>query len=155
MAFVFSSMSASSLEISDFKSGLMCGTNHNKIGDICLEQTDIKITGNSTCMANQKIEICTWYGFSFNYTNALDSDLIQCKYKVSVPTRLVNIDRVMDESTTEGTYSFSVKSGDGFFINPQYSIYSSSNVGKKKSVSFVCSYNNAELFKYQINLETI
>lgn len=44
---LFFSLSVSAIEISDFKSGLMCGINKDDMGWVCFEQEEINVTGQS------------------------------------------------------------------------------------------------------------
>ncbi|WP_444957792.1 hypothetical protein [Microbulbifer sp. ZKSA002] len=60
----FISIPIQAIEISNFKSGLMCGINKDDMGWVCFAQEEIKITGQSSCISNGNEFKCTWYGYS-------------------------------------------------------------------------------------------
>ena len=145
LIFVFSS-SAMSGEVLNFKAGLMCGINKDDLGWVCFEQKKIPITGQSSCIANGNIEKCTWYGFSFDYKNFQQSDVISCNYTASKVVKEINMSAVVKESTKHGEFNFTVQGGSGHFINPQYSLLKP-NSGSLNT-STVCKIKDKILFRY-------
>jgi hypothetical protein len=146
---VFFSFSSSAIEISDFKSGLMCGINKDELGWVCFEQEDIKITGQSSCIANGKLKQCTWYGFSFKYKNVQKSDIIKCTVTYSEVVSDVNISSLASTDKKEIEFQFSVDANNDYFLNPQYAVLSSRGTTIKSDT--ICSSNSKKLFEYKLN----
>jgi len=146
--FIFAT-NAYSLEISDFKSGLMCGINKDEMGWVCFEQENILITGQSSCSSQGVARKCTWYGYSFNYRNAKKDQIIKCKYSYSRPTDLINYESELDQDTTYSEFEFKLKKPDGYFINPQYSTLAIAKPGEGINVqNVVCSSEGNKLYEY-------
>ena len=148
------SLGLSALEISDFKSGLMCGINKDDMGWVCFEQREIKITGQSSCVSQNNQFKCTWYGYSFNYSNAQQGQVIDCTYTQSKPTYSVDLNSKSDVPVETSTFSFSLSKDNGYFINPQYSALSSSEDEKPLKIEQdVKCYSGGELlYEYGFTL---
>ncbi len=114
------------LEISDFKSGLMCGINKDDMGWVCFESEDIYVTGQSSCQSQSEIMKCTWYGFSFDYSNAKVGQEITCHYTRSEPASQINLQSQSDHTRSSGSFTFTLDKSKGYFVNPQYSVLQTS-----------------------------
>lgn len=149
--FMVISIPAFSIEISNFKSGLMCGINKSDMGWVCFEQEEIQITGQSSCVSGGKEFKCTWYGHSFNYKGAKPNQKIDCKSSESEPIKSINLDGVVKEASKYFEFSFYLHDKEGYFINPQYSALNVSGDNKVKRVSqnVVCSTDGVELYRYK------
>lgn len=145
------SMSAHSIEIENFKSGLMCGINKDDMGWVCFEQEEIQITGQSSCVSGDREFKCTWYGYSFEYKNAKPDQEIKCKYWDSEPVTSVNLEGVEKESSKYFEFSYRLDKSDGYFVNPQYSALSVSGDRKIKKITqdVSCTSDGIEVFKYR------
>lgn len=146
------SLDANSIEISNFKAGLMCGINKDTEGRVCFVQRDIQITGQSSCIANGQTKKCTWYGFSFEYEDADKTDIIKCKYNTTRVIQSINTEEVVDKSVDKGEFSFSMDEESGEFMNPQYAVMFASDDNLVIGYSTVCKVENEELFSYTFNL---
>jgi hypothetical protein len=150
----FISTNLSALEISDFKSGLMCGINKDDMGWVCFDQREIQITGQSSCVSQGKQFKCTWYGHSFTYSNAKQNQVIDCTFSHSEPTHTVDLNSSSDEKTRTSEFSFSLDEGSGYFINPQYSALSLSENEKPLKIeqNVKCHIDGELLYEYGFTL---
>ena len=148
---LLTAVDASALEITDFKSGLMCGINKDDMGWVCFEEERIPITGQSSCVSQGQDQKCTWYGYSFDYRDAKPGQEISCTYTQSVPIRHVDPDSADDESSTTGSYTFNLDAEEGFFFNPQYSILHTSGSDEQFEINqhTVCVSEGKKVFEYQ------
>ena len=143
-------LNASAIEITNFKSGLMCGINKDDMGWVCFEQEDILVTGQSSCVAKGKVEKCTWYGFSFDYKKAKPTDIIKCKYRSSIAITLLDKVSVIEENITEGAFELSVNSEEGRFINPMYTLLYIANEKYRSSLVVTeCRVDGELVFEYR------
>ena len=132
---IFISIPAQSIEIENFKSGLMCGINKDDMGWVCFEQEDIKITGQSSCVSNGQEHKCTWYGYSFEYRDAKPDQKIDCKFWDSEPVRNINLEGVVSDPSKYIELSFTLAQTEGYFINPQYSVLEPSDSEKISEIT--------------------
>ena len=148
---IFISIPAQSIEIENFKSGLMCGINKDDMGWVCFEQEEIKITGQSSCVSNGQEYKCTWYGYSFEYRDAKPDQKIDCKFWESEPVRSINLEGVVNESSKYVEHSFILGQTEGYFANPQYSVLKPSDNEKVNKVTqnVSCSSEGIEIYKYK------
>jgi hypothetical protein len=139
---------AHALEIKDLKVGLICAINKVDMGWVCIEEENIEITGQSSCIANGKEEKCTWYGYSYRYEAEQAGEQIECKYNYSKPVNPVNI--YTKEATSDvGTFNYKLPKKSGYYINAQYSQLAVAKKGENETISKVeCFHNNKLLFKY-------
>lgn len=145
------SASVSGLEISDFKSGHMCGINKDDMGWVCFESEDIYVTGQSSCQSQNEVMKCTWYGFSFEYSNAKIGQEITCRYTESQPVYEINLSSSSDEPRSTSSYTFTLDKSKGYFVNPQYSVLGTS--GNKKELRLTttaeCFSEGKSVFNYK------
>ena len=148
---IFLSAPVKSIEIENFKSGLMCGINKDDMGWVCFEQEEIKITGQSSCLSNGEEFKCTWYGYSFNYKNAKPDQKIECKYWDSEPVTSINLEGVAKESSKYFEFSFNLDKSEGYFVNPQYSALGVSGNDKVNKITqdVICYSEGLEIYKYK------
>lgn len=108
-------------EVSDFKFGLVCdpGKAH---AWICHETEDIQVTGQGRCVYDGKQFPCTWYGFSFNYTNNIPGTELECEYTSTLPRDMGNPEGVVARNVATGKYSLTLEHVEGRVYNPQYTI---------------------------------
>ncbi len=124
-------------------------TDGKTFGLICFEQTEIKITGQSTCVADEEERPCTWYGFTFRYKNASPHTTIVCRWINTSGGAEVNPFETVNELTYSGTFAFSFGPGDGMFFWPQYSILGFSEPGEERHYSStVCYHNDKKIFAF-------
>jgi hypothetical protein len=145
---IFISIPAQSIEIENFKSGLMCGINKDDMGWVCFEQEEIKITGQSSCVSNGQELKCTWYGYSFEYKNAKPRQKIDCKFWDSKPVREINLEGVVSESSKYVEHSFYLTKTEGYFVNPQYSVLNPSD-SERITQSVSCSSEGIDIYQYK------
>jgi hypothetical protein len=148
---LFVSISAHSIEIENFKSGLMCGINKDDMGWVCFEQEEIQITGQSSCISGDKEFKCTWYGYSFDYKNAKPDQKINCKYWDSEPVTSINLEGVVKEPSKYFEFSYRLDKKEGDFVNSQYSALSVSGDRETKKIAqnVSCTSEGVEVFKYR------
>ena len=116
---IVSSFNALAVEISEFKAGYAC-TDGKTFGWICHEVQDIYITGQSICSFNGEDIPCTWHGFSFNYRDNKEGDVISCEYNQSLYTNHGNPEQIISKNTNSGSFKFELEDEEGHFFNPQY-----------------------------------
>lgn len=148
---VFVSIPTQSIEVKNFKSGLMCGINKDDMGWVCFEQEEIKVTGQSSCLSNGKEFKCTWYGYSFDYSDANPNQKIDCKYWESEPVTSIDLKGVEKESSKYFEFSFILDKTEGHFVNPQYSalgVSGNENINKITQ-NVTCSSEGREIYKYK------
>lgn len=149
--FAMISAHSSAIDISNFKSGLMCGINKQDMGWVCFEEDEILISGQSSCVSMGEEFKCTWYGYSFNYKNAKKGQEIKCKYTYSEPIATQTIDSRSNEKKEIQYFTFSLEDEEGYFVNPQYSPLklSSSNKTQKLTQEVECSSRGKKLYEYR------
>lgn len=113
------SLNASALEITNFKSGLVC-TDGKTFAWLCHEVDRVYVTGQGSCTYNKKTIPCSWHGFSFDYKNMTKESEISCSVSMTEKMNIGNPEEVQQNEVKEHTYILPVNLGDGFFINPQY-----------------------------------
>jgi hypothetical protein len=69
---------AGSLRVADFRSGSVC-TEGGKPTSVCQGVVDIRVTGNDQCAQPGGPRACTWYGFEFDYRNAIPGEPLFCQ----------------------------------------------------------------------------
>jgi len=150
--------SSQAIEISNFKSGLVCHqqspNNKNKSdGQICFETDTVNVTGQGTCIYNGNRESCTWYGYEFDYKNASSNQVINCKATSSDIASYGNPEGVIKEDAHTFEYDLPLKSNEGHFYNPQYSGFSyATDDNQIKTEETICSVDNEELFRFKFKL---
>lgn len=138
------------LEIYDFKSGLMCGTNKNDIGRVCFEGKRILITGQSTCDSGGVTYKCTWYGYSYNYRNAEIGQNVECVYTYSTPVRGMNWAKGPSEESRITTFSYIFDKENGYYVNPQYSVLPPKDAKVvDQTQSVICKSRGETLYEYE------
>jgi hypothetical protein len=131
---------------------LVCPNAESNVGWVCHEAKDIQITGQGQCVFDGDKVPCTWYGFSFNYTNARASDVIQCNYTMSQPATMGNPTGIVSHESNEGKYEFSVREGTGNFFNPQYSVFLIERKGRETQQHHTeCRVNGKPVFSFDAN----
>jgi hypothetical protein len=148
---MFYSNSTLAIEVTNFKFGLVCPNAESDVGWVCHQVKNIPITGQGQCVFDGKRVPCTWYGFSFNYTDAHASDVFQCTHTTSQPTTYGNPSGVLSKGTS-GKYEFTVSEGEGKFFNPQYAVFAVERKGKEiESEHTECSVNGKSAFSFDVN----
>jgi hypothetical protein len=144
---------ASATEVSDFRSGLVCDP--GKHGWICLRTEDIHLTGQSRCVYAKQEMPCTWYGFSFQYSDNKPGTLLECKYRRVLPSALGNPKEVLMEDDTEGSYSLPLEGTEGTLYNPQYTIFGVHEPGQAMdTITTRCSVEGREVANFRFNIIT-
>lgn len=144
------------LEIANVRSGPACpkpGDTTRQVGRICFQAEDIHITGQGACFYDKDEVPCTWYGFEFDYSGAMEGDKITCAYTTSEPADVGDPDGVTNAASTSGEYELSLKPGASHFFNPQYSVlrYVREQIPDIRDET-VCSFDGEELFRFKFNL---
>ena len=141
------------IEIADFKFGLVCPNAKASVGWVCHEAKDIQITGQGKCVFDGKNLPCTWYGFSFHYSDAKTGDAIQCAYTTSQPVVMGNPTGVTGKETNSGKYELTIPEGSGTFFNPQYSVFVvEKRGGENRQDHTECSVDGKPVFSFDANL---
>lgn len=144
---------ATATQVADVKAGLVCDPGKN--GWICIQTEDIHLTGQGRCVFNKQEMPCTWYGFSFQYWDNKPGTQLVCNYKTALPWTMGNPTQVIEEQTTEGTYSLPLEGTHGRFYNPQYRIYGLRDRGTPIDViSTRCSIDGREVVNFRFNIIT-
>jgi len=140
-----------SIEIKNFKSGLMCGINKKDMGWVCFEKDEILISGQSSCVSMGEEFKCTWYGYSFDYTNAKKGQEIECKYTYSEAIATQDLNSRSNEKKKVQYFTFSLEKEKGYFVNPQYSPLrlSSNHKVNKLTQDVACVSEGEKLYEYR------
>jgi hypothetical protein len=69
---------AGSLRVADFRSGSVC-TEGGQPSSVCQGLVDIRVTGTDQCAQPDGSRACTWYGFEFDYRNAIPGEPLYCQ----------------------------------------------------------------------------
>lgn len=69
---------AGSMRVAGFRSGSVC-TEGGRPTSVCQGVVDIRVTGNDQCAQPDGPRACTWYGFEFDYRNALPGEPLYCQ----------------------------------------------------------------------------
>lgn len=151
-------VSAQNIEITNFKSGLICPQKFafmkigTKEGSVCFETEDIYMTGQGLCEVNGEPRQCDWYGYEFNYSGAKNEQEITCVWTSSKNSQHVGPEGYRGKLNNTETFTFKLPSNSGRFYNPQYSVFRFSD-GSSKIVTHntVCSDRDRELFRFKFN----
>lgn len=145
------------LEIQNFRSGLVCELELEISDDvrlpvewICFETETVYITGQGRCVWNREDKHCTWYGFEFDYTDAVEGDEILCKSTSALPGNLGSPTGIDEEDVTVSEWSYSLPPGDGHHYNPQYSVFGMQDEAETvNSGETVCTLDGKELYRFR------
>ncbi len=145
------------LEIQNFRAGLVCELELEISDDvdlpvewICFETETVYITGQGRCVYNQEDKHCTWYGFEFDYTGAVEGDEISCTSTSVLPANLGSPKGIDEEDVTVSEWSYSLPPGDGHHYNPQYSVFGMQDETETvDSDETVCTYDGKELYRFR------
>lgn len=69
---------AGSLRVAGFRSGNVC-TEGGEPDSVCQDAVDIRVTGSDQCAQPDGPRACTWYGFEFDYRNAVPGEPLYCQ----------------------------------------------------------------------------
>ncbi len=149
--FLLFSSGSQSIEIDNFKSGLMCGINKNDMGWVCFEREEILITGQSSCESAGEEFKCTWYGYSFDYKNAKKGQEINCVYTESEAVKSMNLYSGPTAGSRVGEFKFTLSNTEGHFVNPQYSVLGLSRNDEPHKIiqDVTCSSEGEKLYEYR------
>lgn len=111
-----------SIEISEVQSGYMCGV-ESGMSFVCHDTQDIYLTDQSKCTFNKEVVPCTWYGYSFIYTENIKGSSLQCLYKSSKKATAGNTVEITDRNINSFEFELVLEKEPGFFSNPLYSVY--------------------------------
>lgn len=144
------------LEIQNFRSGLVCEL-ELELSDvdmpiewICFETETVYITGQGRCVYDRKDEHCTWYGYEFDYTGAVEGEEIFCTSTSVLPHNEGTPKGVNKQDVTYSEWSYSLPPGDGHHYNPQYSVFGfQDEIESLDSDETVCSIYGKELFRFR------
>lgn len=144
------------LEIANVRSGPACpkpGDTTRQVGRICFQAEDIHITGQGACVYDKDEVPCTWYGFEFDYSGAMEGDKITCAYTTSEPADVGDPDGVTNAASTSGEYELKLTPGASHIFNPQYSVfqYAIAQSPNVRDVT-VCWFGERELFRINFTL---
>ncbi len=116
------SLSINALHITNLKSGSLCKSTQNSRFQVCEEKQVIEIAGESTCVAANEREPCTWYGYSFDYTADSGDSELSCQYQYSRPIAGVNTRRFLPVSIDK-KISYQLSGTSGHYVFPQYRLF--------------------------------
>lgn len=142
---------SNSVDIKNFKSGLMCGINKDDMGWVCFEGEEVLVSGQSSCSSMGEEFKCTWYGYSFEYSNAKNGQEIKCKYTYSEPIATQDLNSRSEEKKKVQYFTFSLNDKEGYYVNPQYSPLrlSSNNEVGRLTQEVECSSEGRKLYEYR------
>ena len=146
------------LEIQNFKFGLVCELEVElesaevdlPVEWICFETETVYITGQGRCVYNRQDEHCTWYGYEFDYTGAVEGDEIFCRSASVRPGNLGTPKGVDEEGVTVHEWSYSLPAGRRPSLQP--AIFCLRFSGRNRdgdSDQTVCTFNGEELYRFQ------
>ena len=107
--------------IKNLKSGLMCVGDDDKM-HVCVETTEIPVTGKGTCVLDRREVPCTWYGFSFNYDTLTEPATLNCLWSADEAGDLGNPEKMKVSGVKESQYQLDLSVSETHFANPQYSV---------------------------------
>ncbi|UPT62528.1 MAG: hypothetical protein M0D54_19590 [Hyphomonadaceae bacterium JAD_PAG50586_4] len=130
--------------------GLACPLNSS----ICVETTEVAITGQGVCVYNGERLPCTWYGFEFDYVRAQPGDEVLCVVTSNRSADFGDPSGVSREDANQFEYELPLESEAGHFFNPQYTIFEP-NAPSRGTVleETVCSIGKRELFRFQMEFQ--
>lgn len=146
------------LEIQNFKFGLVCELEVElesaeidlPVEWICFETETVYITGQGRCVYDRQDKHCTWYGYEFDYTGAVEGDEIFCRSASVLLGNLGTPKGIDEEGVTAHEWSYSLPPGDGHHYNPQYTVFGIQDETERvDSDQTVCTYNGKELYRFQ------
>ena len=146
------------LEVQNFKFGLVCeleielepGEVGLPVEWVCFETETVYITGQGRCVYDRQDKHCTWYGYEFDYTGAVQGDEIFCRSTSSLPGNLGTPKGVDEEGVTNHEWSYALPPGDGHHYNPQYTVFGlQDEIETLDSNETVCTHNGQELYRFQ------
>ncbi len=153
---ILASQPSQAVDITNFRSGLAC-TNTRLTDDgtgwICQPTEDVLVTDQGTCVFNGAQEKCTWVGFEFDYSNAIEGEKLQCVSEASLPMEIGNPRERIAVDATSHDYELELGSKTGHFFNPQYFIFAARKPGNSTIVEQErCSSAGKVLFEYKFNI---
>jgi hypothetical protein len=132
------SLKVNSIEISEVQSGYMCGVKSG-MSFVCHDTPDIYLTDQSECTFNKKVVPCTWYGYSFIYTENIKGSSLQCTYNSSKKATAGNTVEITGKSIDSIEFELVLEKESGFFSNPLYSVYNVRDKNEEpEKVKWVC-----------------
>lgn len=143
--------------ITNVKSGLFCMSKYEKDGrytsdpHVCFETENIKVTGQGRCIFDGKTKPCTWYGYEFDYDNSSETPIIlTCEFSLDSNSIVGNPEGVLDDNIS--SYDVSLDPGEGYFSNPQYSLYRTSFGENPRQITTACHIDGKQVFKVKYNI---
>jgi len=116
------SLKVNSIEVSEVQSGYMCGI-ESGMSFVCHDTQDIYLTDQSECTFNKEVVPCTWYGYSFIYTENVKGSSLQCTYNSSKKATAGNTVEITGKNVDSMEFELVLEKESGFFSNPLYSVY--------------------------------
>jgi hypothetical protein len=109
--------------VSNFTSGLACTRStavEGRSGWICQPTDLVLMTDQGDCVYDGKKELCTWFGFEFDYVAGSAGRKLQCHTHDSRPADEGNYEGVRHENATDYDWELELPEASGHFYNPQY-----------------------------------
>lgn len=140
------------LEISGFRSGRVCHAGAGEVGrapsdSICASRS-VLTRGKDTYIYDGNEIPCTWWGFEFDYRNAVPSVPMTCLWERSVPSDEGNYQGVRSRNISVDTITISFPADSGHLFHPGFD-----GVPRDLNVRFAevrltiaCAYRERPLF---------
>jgi hypothetical protein len=142
---------AADFSITNLKYGIVCGPPEYR--RVCYEKSDIEITNDSTCVYNRHPEPCTWYGYSFDYSQISQDTFLDCEWSADTLVTLGNPDKVQSRGVSFVRFQLPLVKGKTHFFNPVYATApDASKKSSDKHETVRCSHAGQKLFDIHFTL---
>jgi hypothetical protein len=140
------------LQINNLRTGLVCPPVEPRDGSICVETTQIPVTGEGRCVYDGQEHRCTWHGFEFEYANARPSDEISCVVTSNHDVNIGNPTGVEQEGVSRYDYPLRLQGRAGRYFHPQYTVFDPDTAPAIVTENTICSLGDRELFRFRSEL---
>jgi len=140
------------LQVSGLRSGPVCNAGAGEVGrapsDSICPSRSVLMRGKDTCVYDSKEVPCTWWGFAFDYRNAVPSVPMVCIWERSVPSNEGNYQGVRSRNISIDTITIAFPADSGYLFHPGFDV-----VPRDLTVSWAavqltiaCTYRERPLF---------
>lgn len=153
---VLASSPVAAVEISNFKSGLVCNAGkpgRDVVDWICQQTQDIPVTDQGRCVYDGVTRPCTWHGFEFDYSAKEPGTKLQCVAETSEPIANGNPREILAREATSHPFELELEGKTGHFINPMYHVFHVKPSGSAPlAETITCKAGDAVLFQAKFNI---
>lgn len=112
------------LEVSGLRSGPVCNAGAGKVGrapsDSICPSRSVLMRGKDTCVFDGNEIPCTWWGFEFDYRNAVVGVPLVCVWVRSLPGTEGNYEGVRSSNATTDTIAIHFPADSGHLFHPGF-----------------------------------